>query len=122
MAFPSTFAPRKNAFLSGGFYIRVLDTAAIGTTKVKIVITYSDGTPPNSQSVNLAGTAAAPSYAFRLITNALKSSKIASIKILVKFASSTGVLLVDNLYYYYEADPATRGSGLLPVPVPPAAK
>lgn len=114
------FAPRKNAFLSTGFYFRVVDTPSLGTTKVKLIVRYSDGTPPSIQSVNLTGFTATPIYAFRMVTFALKSRKVASLKLVVKFGSSTGGLLFDYFDYSYFGDPGARTRGLLPVP--PAAK
>lgn len=121
LPFPTLFTPRKNAFLSGIFYFRVLDTAALTNTKVKFIVSYSDGTPRSVLTLDLAG-AALPSYDVRLFALQLKSSKIASVKIVFKFGEPAGTLLVDFVQYYYAADPGTRASGLLPMPVPPAAQ
>jgi len=121
LPFPTSFTPRKNAFLSGLFYFRVLDTAALTNTKAKFIVSYSDGTPRSVLTLNLAG-AALPGYDVRLFSLQLKSSKIASVKIVFKFGEPAGTLLVDFVQYYYAADPGTRTSGLLAVPVPPAAK
>ena len=121
LPFPATFTPRKNAFLSGIFYFRVMDTAALANTKVKFIVNYSDGTPPSTLTLNLAG-AALPTYDIRLFALPLKSGKVASVKLLFKFGESAGTLLVDYIWYYYDADPGTRASGLLPLPVPPSAQ
>jgi hypothetical protein len=118
MAFPA-FIARKNALLDVRFYFRIIDTASLGTTKVKMIVTYSDGTPPSIQAVKLTGLAATPNYVYQTMTTTLKSGKVASIKFALKFASPTGGLLIDPVHYQYSADPATRGINLLPVP--PAA-
>jgi hypothetical protein len=121
VAFPASFAPRKSAILSTAFYFLVADSATIGTTKVKVVVNYSDGTPPSIQTVNLTGATAKGYYELRQVAQPLKSSKVASIKFMVRFASPTGVLLIDYVRHSYSADPATRGAGLLPVPPSPSA-
>lgn len=117
--FPAAFVPRKNAYLNSYFHYRVMDAATIGKAKVKFIISYSDGTPPSVKVVNLTGAAATPGYVYRQIAQPVKSGKIASVKIVVAFGSSTGTLMFDDVGMYYAADSATRGSGLLPVP--PAA-
>jgi hypothetical protein len=121
MPFPPYFAPRKNAFLSTAFYFRVMDTVSLGNTKVKYVVSYSDGTPPSIQTINLTGAAPLGGYDVVVTPIALKSNKVASIKLEVRFRASTGSLLFDYASYFYSADPATRGAGLLPVPPSPAA-
>jgi hypothetical protein len=121
LPFPPAFAPRKNAFLTSFFYFRVMDTAALGTAKIKFIINYSDGTPPSIRTINLTGLAAMPVYDFRQFTHTLKSSKVASIKFVIKFGSPTGTLLVDYVRFRYDADAMTRAGGLLPVPQAPAA-
>jgi hypothetical protein len=117
--FQPVFVPRKNAIMTNLFYFRIMDLPALTNTKVKFLVTYRDGTPPSAITWNLSGTAALPGYAGRSLAVTLKSGKIASIKTIVKFAEPAGTMLFDYLYYYYLADPMTRGSGLLPVP--PAA-
>jgi hypothetical protein len=116
--FPPAFTPRKNAFLGGGFYYRNIDIPSLSSAKVKFTVSYNDGTPPYTQTVNLAGAAPFPGYTLRLVTIPLKSSKVASVKALVKFGEPAGILLIDYIYFFYMSDPMTRG-GLLPVP--PAA-
>lgn len=122
LPFPTYFAPRKNALLSGTFYFRVMDTLSLGSTKIKYVVNYSDGTPPSIQTINLTGTAPLGAYDIIMTPIALKSGNVASIKLEVRFGASTGSMLFDYPSFFYGADPATRGSGLLPVPVAPSAK
>ena len=114
--FPTTFLPRKNALLGTVIFFRVMDTAAIGDVKFKAVVSYADGTPPSVQTANLNGRAAMGSYSGRVFWNVLKSKKVASVKVEIKFASPTGTLMVDTFNFIYQADVVTRSSGLLPVP------
>jgi hypothetical protein len=120
LPFPTYFAPRKNALLSATLYFRVMDTLSLGATKIKYVVSYSDGTLPSIQTINLTGAVPLGGYDIIMTPIALKSSKVASIKLEVRFGASTGSLLFDYPSYFYGADPATRGSGLLPVPTPAA--
>lgn len=119
-AFPSFFKPRKNANLAAAFVLRVTDAAALENTKVKLIVTYKDGTPPTVRKVSLNGMAASAIYANRSVYSTLASPKVASVKLLFKYGESSGTLLLDAVGYFYVVDTATRG--LLPVPVPPAAE
>jgi hypothetical protein len=52
----------------------------------------------------------------------LKKANVQAIRFQTNFGAASGTLMLDAVYFRYEAAPATRGSGLLPVPVSPAAK
>ena len=119
VAFPSEFKARKNALIMARFYVEVLDTAALTDTKVKLIISYTDGTPNTVRTLNLDGLAALGDYQVIEMYNLLRSAKVQGIKFQTNFGAAAGTLMLEAASFQYQAEPATRGSGLLPVP--PAA-
>jgi hypothetical protein len=118
--FPTDFKARKNALIATQFYVEVLDTAALTNTKVKLIVSYTDGTPNSVRTLNLDGLAALGSYQMIELYAVLKTANVQAIRFQTNFGAASGTLMLDAVYFRYEADPATRGSGLLPVP--PSAK
>jgi hypothetical protein len=119
--FPTGFVPRKSAEVWVGFYIRIMDTGILESTKVKITIAYKDGTAPTVRTINLSGTAAG-SNTFRRAVMTLASGKVASVRFETKFGAEDGVLMLDEVSIDYNADSSTRSAGLLAVPPSPSAK
>lgn len=118
LTFPAYFKPRKNAVIAASFMTRVMDTAALSNTKVKLIVKYKDGTPQTVSKLNMNGTTEWDFYSSRSRYVFLASPKVASIKLLFKFGESSGTLMVDGFSYFYAADISTRGL----LPVPPAAQ
>ena len=118
-AFPGHFVPRKNGTIKFFVNFRVMDTVSLGTAKVTTYAYYSDGTPPTKSTHNLAGFAAGGGYGSFSSALLLASGKLASLKFEVKFKSTSGVLMIDNVFASYNAGPATRDGVLA---LPPAAK
>jgi hypothetical protein len=120
MPFPTEFAARKNALIKARFYVEVLDAAALTDTKVKLIVTYRDGTPRTVRTLNLDGLAALGDYQVIEMYTLLNSAKVLAIRWQTNFGAASGTLMLEAVSLEYQADPATRGAGLLPVPTPAA--
>jgi hypothetical protein len=120
--FPTEFKARKFALIKARFYMEVLDTVALTDTKVKMIVSYTDGTPNIVRTLSLNGFEPGGTYQVFEMYTILRSAKVAAIKFQTKFGEPVGTLMLDGVHFEYQADPATRGSGLLPVPQAPAAQ
>lgn len=115
LPFPSFFVPRKNGLLTFSLAYRAMD-ATLGSTKIKVKVIYSDGTPMSTRTVNLTGTAPMATYSVVTRNIYLVSDKVASVNITAPFKSTVGTLLLDFVYFTYTATASTR-DGVLPVPL-----